>query len=156
MQAILGDLNDPIKMWQNAALRAQAAIEANQTDAFAWFNLGTSLTRLGEQTGTRDYYEQGAAAFDQSFILGIPPRMLWYEFRPYIAYMKVGRYQDMLTMADTTLETTGGRNVEETYLYKGHALAFLGDISGARAAYQQGLKLNENSYPIQWALDSLP
>ncbi|MCB8953555.1 MAG: C39 family peptidase [Ardenticatenales bacterium] len=156
VQAILGDLNDPIKMWQNAALRAQAAIEANQTDAFAWFNLGTSLTRLGEQTGTRDYYEQGAAAFDQSFILGIPPRMLWYEFRPYIAYMKVGRYQDMLTMADTTLETTGGRNVEETYLYKGHALAFLGDISGARAAYQQGLKLNENSYPIQWALDSLP
>ncbi|GAB4147336.1 MAG: hypothetical protein Fur0021_06060 [Candidatus Promineifilaceae bacterium] len=156
VKAILGDLTDPIKMWQAAVLRAQAAIEANPEDEFAWFNLGTSLTRLGEQTGDRHYYEQGAVAFDQAFILGMPPRTLWYEFRPYIAYMKVGRYQDMLSLADATLETPGGRNVEETYLYKGHALAFLGDISGARAAYQEGIKLNVNSYPIQWALDSLP
>ncbi len=156
VKAILGDLSDPIQMWQDAALRAQTAIEANPQDGFGWFNLGTSLTRLGEQTGERHYYEQGAAAFDQAFILGMPPRTLWYEFRPYIAYMKTERYQDMLALADATLETPGGRNVEETYLYKGHALAFLGDISGARAAYQEGIKLNENSYPIQWALDSLP
>lgn len=156
VKAILGDLADPITMWQDAVLRAQTAIEVNPKDGFAWFNLGTSLTRLGEQTGDRHYYEQGAVAFDQAFILGMPPRTLWYEFRPYIAYMKVGRYQDMLSLADATLETPGGRNVEETYLYKGHALAFLGDISGARAAYQEGIKLNVNSYPIQWALDSLP
>lgn len=156
VRAILGNLNDSIQMWQDAALRAQQTIEANPEDGFGWFNLGTSLTRLGEQTGDRHYYEQGAAAFDQAFILGMPPRTLWYEFRPYIAYMKTGRYQDMLALADATLETPGGRNVEETYLYKGHALAFLGDIGGARAAYQEGIKLNENSYPIQWALDSLP
>ena len=69
--------------------------------------------------------------------------------------LKVGRYQDMVDLADTILETQGGRNVEETYLYKGHALAFLGDGAGAIEAYKQALKLNENFYPAQWALDSI-
>jgi hypothetical protein len=65
--------------------------------------------------------------------LGLPPRILWYQFRPYIAYMRVGRYQDMLDLAEVTLSTQGGRNVEETYLYKGHALTFLGDDPGLQA-----------------------
>jgi tetratricopeptide (TPR) repeat protein len=67
----------------------------------------------------------------------------------------VGRYQDMLDLAESTLSTQGGRNVEETYLYQGHALLFTGDVEGAVAAYEQALKLNENFYPAQWALDSL-
>jgi hypothetical protein len=156
VNAILGEtLLDTELMWQNAALIAEAQIEADAENAFAWFNLGTSLTRLGENTGESRYYQQGASAFDQAFVLGVPPRVVWYQFRPYIAYMKTERYQDMLDLANSTLETTGGRNVEETYLYQGHALAFLGDINGARAAYQKGLELNRNAYQIQWALDSI-
>jgi predicted negative regulator of RcsB-dependent stress response len=69
--------------------------------------------------------------------------------------MRVGRYQDMLDLADATLSTQGGRNVEETYLYKGHALVFLGDAAGAAAAYRQTLRLNKYFYPAQWALDSI-
>jgi cytochrome c-type biogenesis protein CcmH/NrfG len=38
-------------MWRRAAERAQAEIEADPDNAFAWFNLGTNLTRLGEMTG---------------------------------------------------------------------------------------------------------
>ena len=142
-------------MWRQAAERAQAEIEANPDNAFAWFNLGTNLTRLGEMTGEAAYYENGAAAFDQAFILGLPPRIVWYQFRPYIAYMRVGRYQDMLDLAEVTLSTQGGRNVEETYLYKGHALAFLGDAARAIEAYKQALRLNKYFYPAQWALDSM-
>jgi tetratricopeptide (TPR) repeat protein len=123
-------------MWRRAAERAQSEIEADPHNAFAWFNLGTNLTRLGEMTGEAAYYENGAAAFDQASTLGLPPRILWYQFRPYIAYMRVGRYQDMLDLAAVTLSTQGGRNVEETYLYKGHALAFLGDVQGAAQAYR--------------------
>jgi hypothetical protein len=154
--AILGaDLLEPATMWQRAAELAQAEIDAEPENAFAWFNLGTSLTRLGELTGQGAYYENGAAAFDEARSIGLPPRMLWYQFRPYMAYMKVGRYQDMLELAEVTLSTQGGRNVEETYLYQGHALLFTGDVAGATAAYEQAIKLNENFYPAQWALDSL-
>ena len=143
-------------MWQRAALMAQADVEATPEDAFAWFNLGTSLTRLGEITGDQQYYENGAAAFDQARFIGIPPRMLWYQFRPYTAYMKVGRYDEMITLANAVFATQGGRNVEETYLYRGHALLFAGDMVGARADYEKALELNENFYPAQWALDALP
>jgi tetratricopeptide (TPR) repeat protein len=149
------DLLNLSSMWQNTAQRAQAEIEADPENAFAWFNLGTSLTRLGEMTGAAEFYENGAAAFDQARILGIPPRIVWYQFRPYAAYMKVGRYQDMIDLAEATLSTQGGRNVEETYFYKGHALALQGDARGAIEAYEQAIRLNENFYPAQWALDSI-
>lgn len=148
-------LLDGPTMWQNSAKKAQVEIDKDPQNVFAWFNLGTSLTRLGELTGETEFYQNGAAAFDKAFILGVPPRIVWYQFRPYIAYLKVGRYQDMVDLADTTLETQGGRNVEETYLYKGHALAFLGDGSGAVQSYEDALRLNKNFYPVQWALESI-
>lgn len=156
LYAILGsDMLDYTTMWQRAAQKAQAAIEENPENAFAWFNLGTSLTRLGEQSGEAAFYENGAAAFDQAFILGLPPRILWYEYRPYVAYMRTGRYQEMLDLADEILSTQGGQHVEETYIYKGHALTYLKDHAGAVEAFQQAVTLNENSYMARWALDSV-
>jgi hypothetical protein len=153
---ILGaEMTDPETMWRNAAAKSQAEIEDDPENEFAWFNLGTSLTRLGEMSGEAEFYKNGAAAFDQAFILGLPPRILWYQYRPYIAYMKVGRFQDMLDLADAILKSQGGQNVEETYLYKGHALAFLGDGAGAVTSYKQALRLNENFYPAEIALNSI-
>lgn len=156
VESILGkDMLDPMTMWEMTAIQAQSEIGANPDDPFAWFNLGTSLTRLGELTGNAEFYENGAAAFDEARTIGLPPRKLWYEFRPYIAYMKVGRFDDMLALADTILATQGGQNVEETFLYKGHALLFQGDVAGAADSYKRALELNENFYPAQIALQSI-
>jgi len=153
---ILGpDMLNPLTMWENAARKAQEEIDADPENAFAWFNLGTSLTRMGEITGEAEFYENGAAAFDEARVIGLPPRKLWYEFRPYIAYMKVGRYDDMLALAEKVLSTQGGRNVEETYLYQGHALLFKGQVAEASLAYERALELNENFYPAEIALQSI-
>lgn len=154
--AILGpDMFDDLAMWQNAAELAEAETKQNPNDAIAWFNLGTALTRMGGLTGDTQYYLGGAQAYDKAREFGLPPRMLWYQFQPYLAYLKLQRYQDIVDLADATLETQGGRNVEETYWYKGHALAFLGDTAGARDAYNESLRVNENFYPAQWSLDAL-
>ncbi len=154
--AILGpDMFDDLAMWRNVATRAEAETRANPEDAVAWFNLGTALTRTGGLTGEAEYYQGGAQAFDRAREIGLPPRMLWYQFQPYLAYLKLQRYQDIVDLADATLETQGGRNVEETFWYKGHALAFLGNINGAREAYQEALRVNQNFYPAQWSLDAL-
>jgi tetratricopeptide (TPR) repeat protein len=162
VNSILGrEYLDPITMWQNAARKAEAETQENPEDPYAWFNLGTSLTRIGEITGDAAFYQQGASAFDRAVVIGLPGRMLWYQFRIFIAYMKMERYEDMITLVDNLQGNAdarvreGAQYVEELYLYKGHALAFLGNIAEARAAYEQGLALNENSYPIQWALDSI-
>jgi hypothetical protein len=141
------NLIDPLAMWQHAARLAQAEIDAKPENANAWFNLGTSLSRLGELTEEQEYFNNAAAAFDQARTLGLPWRMLWYQFQPYVAYLATGRYDDVLTLADTT------RAVEESFLYKGHALLARGDESGAAAVYKYALELNPNFTPAQQALD---
>jgi hypothetical protein len=152
--AILGeDMFDDFKMWQHVAALADREAKANPDDAIAMFNLGTALTRLGELTGEQEYYQGGVQAFDQAREIGLPPRMLWYQHMPYLAYWKVGRGQDVLDLADATLAAQGGSNVEETYWYKGHVLAEQGDLYGAKSAYQSALAVNENFYPAQISLD---
>ena len=156
VKSILGeDMYDDFKMWQKVAAMAETETLQRPDDVFSWFNLGTALTRMGGLTGDNQYYQGGAQAFDKAREIGLPPRMLWYQFQPYLAYLKLDRYQDVIDLADATLETQGGRNVEETFWYKGHALAYLGDISGAIAAYEEALTVNQNFYPAQWSLDSL-
>ena len=146
-------LRDDFSMWAHVAEMAQEEVAAEPDNAFAWFNIGTANTRMGALTAGIDYYQTAAAAYDKALELGLPPRMLWYQHQIYLAYLKTDRYQDVITLANVTLETQGGRNVEETYWYKGHALAAMGDIIGARQAYQSALAVNENFYPAQISLD---
>lgn len=143
---------DALKMWTRAAEQAQQAIAANGQDPFAWFNHGTALTHLGQLTGESSYYEQATAAFDQARVIGLPPRMLWYQFQPYEAYLAAGRVEDVLVLAEATLVSQGGRNVEETYLYQGHGLMAQGDREGATAAYRRAATLNPNFTAAQEAL----
>jgi tetratricopeptide (TPR) repeat protein len=154
--SIIGEtLLTPWGMWENAVAIAQAQIAENPEDQFAWFNLGTAKTELGALSGQSRYYEEGAAAFDRARELGLPWRMLWYQFRPYLAYFRIGRLQDIVDLANATLETRGGRNVEETFYWLGNALSAQGDSVGAGNAYREALKVNENFYYAQWALDYL-
>ncbi len=152
--AILGEeMFDDLKMWQYVASLAESETKANPDDAIAWFNLGTALTRIASLTGDQQYYQGGAQAYDRAREIGLPPRILWYEFMPYLAYWKAGRGQDVLDLAQATLDTQGGRNVEETYWYQGHVLLELGRITEARQAYQSALAVNENFYPAQISID---
>ncbi|WP_420644541.1 C39 family peptidase [Candidatus Leptofilum sp.] len=156
VQEILGpELVDPMAMWRMVAARAQAEIDAEPENNFAWFNLGSALTEMGVRTGEAQYYQGGAQAYDQAREIGLPPRMLWYQFRPYMAYWKVGRHDDVIALADATLATQGGRNVEETYWYKGLALESQGLIDDAIGNYQAALEVNHNAYYAQWSLDAL-
>ena len=151
---ILGQqMLDDFTMWQLTAVRADQETRDDPDNPYAWFNLGTAFTHMGEMTGEAQYYQGGAQAFDRAREIGLPPRMLWYQFRPYYAYLKVGRFDDVIALADATLETQGGRNVEETYWHKGHALVARGDLAGARAAYQAALDVNPNFGPAQISLD---
>lgn len=142
----LGDQMDPtVNLWDTLAI-AIAEVNEDPQDAFVWFNLGTSYTNVG-------LYEDAAGAYDQARLLGLPWRMLWYQFGPYQAYYYVGRYDDMLTLAAATLATTV--EVEETFYYQGVALQAKGDTAGAQAAYQQAIDFNPNYTAAIQALTAL-
>jgi tetratricopeptide (TPR) repeat protein len=145
-QQILGDEADDALMWQRSLERAQAEATANPGDAFAWFNLGTSLTAQGR-------YVDAASAFDQARVIGLPWRMLWYQFEPFRAYYEAGRHAELLALADSVIATAG--NIEETYFWRGRALQATGDMDGARAAYQRAVELNSNYTEAQQALTEI-
>lgn len=157
IRTILGpELTDPTLMWQKAALSAQQSIESDAENAFTWFNLGASLTHLGELTGDNGYYDNAALAFDQARRIGLPWRMLWYQFEPYAAYLAASRLEDVRVLSEAILSDSGGRDVEETHLYRGHALLAAGDAVGAERSYRRALSLNPNYEEAKLALASLP
>jgi len=145
-QQILGDEADDASMWQRSLERAQAEAATNPGDAFAWFNLGSSLTAQGR-------YADAASAFDQARVIGLPWRMLWYQFEPFQAYYEAGRHAELLALADSVIATAG--NIEETFYWRGRALQATGDIDGARTAYQRAAELNSNYAEAQQALAAL-
>jgi hypothetical protein len=151
------EMLDEVKMYERAAEIARADIEANPNNAFAWHNLGTSLVEIGWRTGEQSYYQSATEAFDQALAVqpALPTRILWYQFGLYKAYLKTGRYQDVVALADTILVETGGRNVEETYYYKGWALYALGNVTSAVDHLQIALERNPNFGPAQLLLDSI-
>jgi tetratricopeptide (TPR) repeat protein len=142
--SIVGDDLDAQQMWARALNVAQVAVTQQPRDPFAWFNLGSTLVALG-------YPAEAAAAYDQARLLGLPWRMLWYQFGPFQAYHAVGRPEEVLALADATIATT--KSVEEVFYWRGEALAALGDLASARQAWQYALQLNPRYADAQIALD---
>ena len=128
------DLDDTI-MWEKSLQQAQSEAAADPGNAFYWFNLGTSYNAVGE-------YERASTAFDQARAIGLPWRMLWYQFGPYEAYYEVGRYEDVILLADVTLEDRP--YFEESFYYKGLALAATGETAAAEDNLERAATFNPN------------
>lgn len=147
LAAILGEDMDPtVNLWNTLEI-AIAEVNDDPQDAFAWFNLGSSYTQVG-------FYQDAAGAFDQARLLGLPWRMLWYQFGPYQAYYQVGRYDEVLALAEATLATS--LEIEESFFYKGLALQALGNLDGARSAFQEAIDFNPNYVEAIQARAALP
>jgi tetratricopeptide (TPR) repeat protein len=143
LRDFLGRDWNEIANWRYAAEVARQEAAAAPDNAFAWFNLGSALTELGD-------YSTASQAFDQAFNLGLPWRMLWYQFGPYEAYFQSTRFDDVVVLAETTIKTTP--YVEESYYYLGRVYEVRGDLEAARSEYAKAVDFNPNFYPASQAL----
>ncbi len=156
--AILGAHADEMYNHQQAAERALQEITflEGRNLFFAWFNYGTSLVNLG------DYYN-AAIAYDRAFgeiyetipSPARPWRMMWYQTGPYFAYYHTGRYQDVIDLANLTLTTTGVREIEETWVWRGRARLALGDVDGAVSDFRTALNYHPGWQVAEEALRNL-
>jgi len=146
VQSILGDLADLTTDAEHAYDVARQEAQANPQNAFAWFNMGTALTHLQE-------YANAATAFDRARQVGLPWRMLWYQFGPYEAYFNVGRYDDVIGLANVTLTNT--TNIEESYYWQGRVYQQEGNIQAAHDSYSLALQHNSHFATAQQAIASL-
>jgi len=151
-------------MDENGAYRAayeRAKIEAaTLSDVrerfFAWYNAGTSLVNLADYSGA-------AAAYDTAFNLYAqipedrrPWRMMWYQTGPYFAYYYSGRYNDVISLADQTLERMSAEPIlEESYYWRGMAYLALGDNERALTEFRDSLKHHPGFGPSLAALEQM-
>jgi tetratricopeptide (TPR) repeat protein len=146
LMGMLGPLADPVFSFQDSVERAEQEIAESSGLPlyFAWFNKGTSLVGLEDYAGAATAFDTAFSVYAQLPTEERPWRMVWYQHGPYKAYYEMGRYQDVVTLADTTLFSMGEQTVEETFFWRGLAKEKLGDMAGALADIQQAVDLNSN------------
>ena len=152
--ALLANNADTQQNYLNALEKNRQLALQSPNDAFAWFNMGTNYVALADVDAKA--YEYAAAAYDQARNIGLPWRMLWYQFGPYEAYNAVGRYQDVINLARILLDEPGtSQHIEETYYYAGVAREGLGERDRALNNYIEALNQNPNFAPAKEARDRL-
>ena len=144
VSTIIGDDMEDAIMWQKALNRTNAELAREPENAFLWFNLGTIYNALSD-------YDRAATAFDQARAIGLPWRMLWYQFGPYEAYYQVSRLEDVILLADVTLQDRP--YFEESFYHKGLALAAQGDPKAARTQLEKAATFNPYFQPAVTALN---
>ncbi len=146
VNAILGKDADEAVNRQDALTAAQADVKATPTDPFAYFNLGSNLNYF-------DRYQEAAVAFDKARDLGLPKRMLFYQFGPYRAYFNLARYQDVIDLSTFTLDYRP--DLEESYFWRGWAEYQLGKHTDAIADWHKALEVNPTFNDAKTALQSV-
>jgi hypothetical protein len=144
LQSILGANWDADANRQHALEVAQAETQADPNNAFAWFNLGSNLVYF-------ERYGEAATAYDTARTLGLPQRMLRYQFGPFFAYFHAHLNAELLALTEYALERTP--NSEEALLWHGWALYRQGDTDKAIADWQAALEANPTYLDAQYALD---
>jgi peptidase C39-like protein len=135
VKSILGNDWDPAENRQKAMDIAQAATVEDPGDAFAWFNLGSTLVYF-------DRYAEATQAFDKAFTIGLPLRMTRYQFWPFSAYYNADRIDYLLKLTEDTYKLINGNYSEEALLWHGYGLLRNGDIKGAAADWNKALKVH--------------
>lgn len=143
---LLGPDADEAANRQRTLEMAQAETERDPQNAFAWFNLGSNLNYF-------DRYADAAEAFDKARTIGLPWRMMFYQFGPYRAYFNTGRYQDIIDVADAALNARP--DLEENFFWRGWARYMLGDREAAVADFRSALEVNPNFDDARSALASV-
>jgi tetratricopeptide (TPR) repeat protein len=144
IKTILGDQWDEDTNRTHALEVAQQETQTDPNNAFDWFNLGTNLTYF-------ERYIEATDAYDQARKIGLPQRMLRYQFGPFIAYFHSGQIDNLLTLTQYALDVTP--NSEEALLWHGWAMYRSGKINEAIQDFQSALEKNPHYQDAQYALD---
>ncbi len=151
VRALLGPAADLALNYQAALERAQAETltTTGQALAMAWFNVGTNRHYMNDYAGA-------ARAYDQAREIGLPYRMLWYQFGPYRAYYYMGRYQEVVDVASFAIDSvTTVPGLEEAYYWRGLAEIALGQQDKAVEDFRTALVRHPGWKPAIEALAQL-
>jgi len=159
LDQVLGPWADQYWAAQHALDISNQEIKSNTLTGrdlfFAMFNQVTSDVNLQNPD-----YGPAAAAYDQAngyynsqlVPTGdkrIPWRIMWYETAPYYAYYYTGRYQDVIDLANNSLDRINklGESLEESWFWMARAEYALGNYDTAYADMGKALYYHPGFQP---------
>lgn len=148
VKSLMGEDVDIDANRQKALEQSLAAAEADPGNAYAWFNVGSNYVYFEE-------YGEAARAYDKAREIGLPQRMLLYQFGPYFAYFHTMRIDELMTSTEYILELPSRPESEEAHLWHGWGLFRQGDRVGAREEFMTALEDNPLYLDAQYALEFL-
>lgn len=146
VEAILGTESDEKTAWKNALKRAQKESSETPQNPFLVFNQSVAYNKLGMYKNATDTFEKVENR--------LPPRMLWYQIDPIIAYQKQGDYERVLRMTDQILNNQN-LAFSELYILRGESYKSLGQIDFARLEFEKAVRYNKNLKAAQKALEQI-
>ena len=129
---------------KNALEAAEKAALSEPKNAFAWFNVGTNLVYF-------EKYTEAAAAYDTARTLGLPQRMLRYQFGPFIAYFHSLQTDELMTLTKYALGKS--RTSEEAMLWRGYAEYRNGNSDQALSYFGDALRIRPGYVDAIYAID---
>ena len=149
IMAILGPDADPNENYRRAAEKAarETTILSGRNQFFAWFNRGTNLVRVHDYAGAATAYDAAFANYRDIPENERPWRMLWYQTGPYFAYYYTDRFEDVINLATTTLDSMSEPILEESYYWRARARLALGDNEGAIEDLRKSLEVHPGFIP---------
>lgn len=155
--SILGPQADVAYNYRYAAdlARREVAQLEGRDQFFAWYNLGSNLVALQDYAGAAQAYDQAFALYAAIPEEDRPWRMLWYQVGPYEAYYHTGRYADVISLGNQTLNQVGGPILEETFYWLGLAREAQGNLDKAIYDFKKAVEINPDSTPALQELERL-
>lgn len=143
IEQIIGvDIDQKANLERTLALFTELAAQ-HPDDAYYRFSIGTSFFELGN-------YAEAVAAYEKVTALGLPSKMLWYQFWPVAAYNEVGKHDQALELASEQIADAG--TFGEMRFERGRAYEALGKQDLALAEYRRALIDDANLQNAQDAI----
>jgi len=144
LESVLGENWDVETNRQKALEASEKETQSDRDNAYVWFNYGTNLTYF-------ERYNEAAAAYDTARTIGLPARMLRYQFGPFISYFHSMRTDDLIALTKYALEIT--RTSEEAMLWRGWGFYRQGDNADALNLFRAALKIHPEYQDAFYAID---
>ena len=144
LENVLGEDWDVKTNRQKALEASEKETRSDPENAYVWFNYGTNLTYF-------ERYNDAASAYDTARTIGLPGRMLRYQFGPFISYFHSMRTDDLMALTKYALEIT--RTSEEAMLWRGWGFYRQGNDADALNLFRAALKIHPEYQDAFYAID---
>jgi predicted double-glycine peptidase len=144
--SILGEDRDEKTSWEKAAKNSEKELSENPDNIFSRFNLSVALYHLGN-------FQQSVSEFEMVEDR-LPPRTLWYQTEPILAYFKLGDDDKVFALTDKIINNQN-HAVSELYIVRGEVYKKQGNITAAREEFEKAVYYNVNLKSAQEALNSI-